>query len=270
MPTLTYEQSGHSSPGLLYYVSTTLKTKTTLNGAKGLAVDGNEVVYIANTGVSQALDESWRYVPAYVFPETVIDQTSTAIVQSILNIGNAAIDFVVPVTGQNPSVSSPFVVNTGEADACPVLTTSSDPASLTPGDACSVSVSLSPTATGTFTGSLNYQASGSTLSRFGFSLSGQGIAPIPVITWPAPASIAYGTALELHAARRHRHIQRPDRARHIHLYAGHRHCAQRWNTNAQDAVRAVCRQLLGNERECDHRCDPGSTHRSRGQLQPAL
>lgn len=191
VPGLIYEQSGNATPGLVNYVSTILKTKTGLNGAKGLAVDANEVVYIANTGASQALNESWTYVPNFIFPETVIDQTSPAIVQSVLNIGNAAVDFTVPATGQNPSVSSPFVVNTGEAHSCPVLTASSDPASLIPGDSCSVSVSFAPTAIGTFNGSLTYKA----VSNFGFSLSGQSIATIPTITWPAPASIVYGTAL---------------------------------------------------------------------------
>ena len=184
---------GNSNGG--YYAGVTLKTHSQLGQAEGLAVDANEIVYIANTGLSQVLHESWGTVPIDNFPITVVDSTSGAIVQSVLNIGNAAVNFAVPATGQNPTVTGAFVLNTGDASACPVLTTSSDPAALDPGAECSVSLSFLPTSVANFNGTLSYQANNGSQTRFGFSLSGRGIATIPSITWPAPAAIAYGTPL---------------------------------------------------------------------------
>jgi sugar lactone lactonase YvrE len=193
VPSTTGQHSGTQSTG--YYVETNLATQSQLSEPAGLAVDGNEVVYIANVGSSQVLHESWSSAPAFDFPNTVVDQTSGAIVQSILNVGNAVIDFVVPTTGQNPTLSTAYILNTGETDACPVLTASSEPESLNPGSECSTSVSFSPTAVANFLGSLTYLANVGSHSQFGFNLNGRGIATIPTITWPAPASIAYGTPL---------------------------------------------------------------------------
>jgi sugar lactone lactonase YvrE len=194
VPTGTMQSApGNSDVG--YYLGSKLVTQSPLSGPEGLAVDANEVVYIANTGFSQVLHESWSNAPSETFPQTVVDSTSSAIVHSVLNIGNAAVDFVVPATGQNPTLPSPFILNTGATQACPVLTASSDPETLVPGDECSVSVSFSPTAVGNFPSSLSYQANNGSQSRFGFNLSGVGIATIPNISWSAPASIVYGTPL---------------------------------------------------------------------------
>ena len=189
VPSTTEQHSGGD------YVGTKLATQSQLSNPSGVAVDGNEVVYIANAGSSQVLHESWSAAPVFDFPNTVIDQTSGAIVQSVLNVGNAAIDFGAPTTGQNPTISGPYVLNAGATTACPVLTTSSDPESVAPGSECTVSLSFAPTNTGSFSGSLTYQANVGGRSQFGFNLNGKGIATIPNITWPAQASIAYGTPL---------------------------------------------------------------------------
>lgn len=178
-----------------YYLDVSLQTKSALSQPDGLAVDANNLLYIANTDLSQVLKESWASAPAYNFPQTVVGTTSSAIVQSVLNIGNAAVDFAVPATGQNPTVPAGYVLNTGELDACPALTASSDPATLDPGSECSVSLSFSPNALASFTGSLTYKANVGPQNQFAFNLSGKGIATVPNITWSAPASIAYGTAL---------------------------------------------------------------------------
>lgn len=188
-------QSGPGNSNAGDYLDIKLKTQSQLSEPEGLAVDASDLVYIANTGFSQILRESLLNAPAENFPQTVVDSTSSPVLHSVLNIGNAAANFALPSTGQNPTVSSPFVLNTSESDACPVLTTSSNPAALVPGGECSVSVGFSPTSLGNFTGALTYAANNGTLAKFSFTLNGKGIATIPTITWPAPASIAYGTPL---------------------------------------------------------------------------
>ena len=195
VPTGAPQRSGVTGGSSTYYIGLELKTHTALSAPEGIAVDGSDEVYIANTGASTILHESWASTPNILFPDTVVDTVSGAATQSILGIGNAPLVFAVPTSGQNPTISSPFVLNTNETDACPTLSTSSDPVALDPGVECSISVSLAPTTTGSFFGTLIYKANVNTLSEFQLTLKGAGIATIPNISWAAPASIAYGTAL---------------------------------------------------------------------------
>ena len=132
-----------------------------------------------------------------MFPNIQVGETSSPVTNSFFNIGNEAFNWTIPATGQNPAVPSGFQVNTGESNACPVFTESSEPDPLLPGSGCTVSVSLSPTAPGRLSGIVSYQynLSGTNNSDLSFLVSGAGVLPTPVITWPTPAAITYGTPL---------------------------------------------------------------------------
>lgn len=185
------------SPGQIADSGTKLGTQTQLSSPAGIAVDATDTLYIANSGVNQVLAETWSDGPSFAFPTTQVDSTSSAITHSFLNIGNEAFDWTIPSTGQNPSVTSGFLVNTGEAGACPVLTSSSEPDPLLPGSGCALSVSFSPTKTGHASGNVTYgyNLAGTDNGAFGFQVAGNAIQPVPVITWPTPAPINYGTPL---------------------------------------------------------------------------
>jgi sugar lactone lactonase YvrE len=176
-----------------------LSTQTALSGPLGIAVDLNDKVYIANSSVSQVLAETWSNRPSYQFPDTQVDSTSPAVSNTLLNIGNAAVDWTIPSTGQNPVVTSPFEINTDSTDdPCPAFTSASQPDPLLPGSECELGMSYAPTKTGSASGSATYEyeiVSGAASRSLGFSLSGNAIEPVPTINWPTPASIEYGTAL---------------------------------------------------------------------------
>jgi sugar lactone lactonase YvrE len=79
-------------------------------------------------------------------------QISTGAMQGVVetNIGNAPLAFTVPVSGQNPSLSSGFTVD--GSSSCPQLSPGSQGATLTPGASCSLVMDFSPTTTAAVTG----------------------------------------------------------------------------------------------------------------------
>lgn len=185
-------------PGQVSTRFESLSTHTALSGPLGIAVDLNDKVYIANSSVSQVLAETWSNKPSYQFPNTQVDSTSPAINNTLLNIGNEAVNWTIPSTGQNPVVTSPFEINTDSTeDPCPAFTSASQPEPLLPGSECALGVSYAPTKTGGSTGSLSYayDISSANSRTLGFSLSGNAIEPVPTITWSTPAAIPYGTPL---------------------------------------------------------------------------
>lgn len=179
------------------YLGTILATQTSLSNPIGIAADTTGGVYIANAGSSKILRETWGGSPSFLFGAVQEGQSSGSKSQSLLEIGNTPLSLTVPSTGQNPTLPAAYSLNSSAAAACPVLTSSSEAEEIAPGVPCTITISFSPPSTGSYPGSLTYQytVTGGTTYKTIFPLGGTGIAPVPTITWPAPAPIAYGTAL---------------------------------------------------------------------------
>jgi sugar lactone lactonase YvrE len=124
-----------------------------LTEPEALAVDGRGNLYCAQgNGQVSIIDVS--DAPALGFTTTKPGATSpdSPKYQTVANIGNAVLDFPPPVSGTNADITAPFVLNSDTT--CPKIGVSSDGTSLSAGSTCVYSVSFTPTARGSFSGSL--------------------------------------------------------------------------------------------------------------------
>jgi hypothetical protein len=98
------------------------------------------------------------------------------------NIGNAALTFPVPATGENPSVAAGFTLDS--STTCPEVLASSSAGSLAPGVMCDLAVDFIPTTAGADSGSVtltdnNLNAANNTQS---LHLSGTGLQVSPTVS----------------------------------------------------------------------------------------
>ena len=128
---------------------------------------------------------------ALAFPSTNIGSTNGPLTATVTNIGNEPLSIPLPGSGNNPSVSANFVLDS--TSTCPGRSGST----LAIGSQCTLAVDFVPTTAGASTGSVvltdNHLNVVNTTQSV--TLSAQGVQSTPTITWTAPASIAYGTAL---------------------------------------------------------------------------
>ena len=139
--------------------------------------------------------------PSLTFAPTPPGSTSSDSPQTVTlqNVGNAPLTFPVPSTGNNPSISSNFTLNSSAAGACTVLNSSSSTSeTLASGESCLLPISFVPQQAGSFNGSLvltdnNMDATNATQS---IALSGVAEPPTaaPVISpgagsYTAPQSV---------------------------------------------------------------------------------
>jgi sugar lactone lactonase YvrE len=172
-------------------------------GPFGVAVNGSGNLYIGYAGNNQVLKEDFSDPPSLTFASTAYGATSADSPQtvSVENVGNAALSFSVPFTGNNPSIAANFTLNSSGASACPLLSSgSSTPGTLAAGASCQLPISFTPTAEGALSGSLvitdnNLNAAAPSYASQSIALSGTGTQATPTITWATPAAITYGTAL---------------------------------------------------------------------------
>ena len=187
-----------AAPSSISYTMNAMSQRTTLKQVSQLAANGLTQILIANTGEGQVLNAQWNDQATVSFATLQVNTSENPDGEVIYNLGNGDMNLVVPSTGQNPSLTSgPFALETSEGDACPILTSSSEPAAIAAGEECQVNVTFAPTAPGNFSATLAYKYEGpnGTELSVSFLAEGSAIQPIPTITWPAPAAISYGTAL---------------------------------------------------------------------------
>jgi uncharacterized membrane protein len=169
----------------------------------GVAVDEAGNVFVAdavNAGITK-LDLSDP--PSLTFASTAVGLTSTDSPQivTVENVGNAALSFPIPASGNNPSIAPNFILNSGEASPCALVNGGSSAAgTLAAGASCLLSIGFAPTAAGTLSGSLvltdnNLNAAAPGYTSQSIALSGTAFQATPSITWSVPAAIIYGTAL---------------------------------------------------------------------------
>jgi hypothetical protein len=137
------------------YIQSTLPTGS--SSPYGVAVDGSGNVYIADTYNQQVLKEDFADAPSRSFAGTAPGSTSSDSPQTVTleNIGNAALHFPVPGSGNNPSVAANFTLNSTGASVCPVVSGGSSTAgTLFAGHSCLLPISFTPTAAGAVSGTL--------------------------------------------------------------------------------------------------------------------
>ena len=133
-------------------------TITTLGGGfnlpSGVALDGGGNVYVADSG-NNAVDEINRTTPLSLsFAETNVGTESSDSPQTVMldNIGNAALTFPVPSSGNNPSISTGFQLDS--STTCPQVSASSSSATLTASASCTLAVDFVPPDAETYNGTL--------------------------------------------------------------------------------------------------------------------
>ncbi|MEG9438125.1 Ig-like domain repeat protein [Edaphobacter sp. HDX4] len=173
-----------------------------INGGNllGIAFDGAGNLYYSTTAVwkvDSATAPSLSFTTA-PFNSASADSPKTV---TLKNIGNAALSFPISDTGDNPSVSSSFTLNTNSSSGCPVVEASSSvPGVLAAGASCQLSIDFRPSSIGAIQGSLvltddTLNAAGPSYATQTLSLSGTGVQATPEISWAIPAPISYGTLL---------------------------------------------------------------------------
>jgi sugar lactone lactonase YvrE len=168
-----------------------------------VALDGDGNVYISDTSSRLILKVDLADPPSLTFAGTTVGSLSTDSPQTVIveNIGNAAMSFPIPSTGNNPSIMANFTLDSGGDSACPLVGSGSfQPATLAAGASCELPISFAPGSAGALNDSLvlmdnNLNAAAPGYTAQNIKLSGTGIPATPVITWHTPAAITYGTAL---------------------------------------------------------------------------
>ena len=161
-----------------------------LNSIQGVAVDGGGNVYITDSNSSRMLKVDVSDPPALSFASTAEGTISSDSPQTVTlwNLGNAALTLLIPSSGNNPSISANFMLNSSGATACPLIyNTASSAGTLAVGTSCTLPISFAPTAAGSLSGSLvltDNNLSGSNVTQT-ITLSGTG------------TSVSAGTAAQL-------------------------------------------------------------------------
>ncbi len=127
------------------------------------------------------------------------DATSTDSPQTItiVNAGNAALNYPIPATGSNPSIGTNFTWNSSGTSACPLVTGNFwTYGTLAAGPSCQLPISFTPTAAGTVSSSLVLTDNDlNAAAQQTLALDGVGTQATPTIAWAEPVAITYGTAL---------------------------------------------------------------------------
>ena len=145
---------------------TTAATAAALSVANDVAVDGAGNLYIADYN-NQRIRKVTATPAPLVFGDTAIGSTSAVQTVTVNNIGNADLSLSVPSSGQNPSLSSFFLLS--NSSTCPLEYSSSSAGTLATGATCTEILSYKPTIAGAVTGNLLFtdntlNATGSTQS----------------------------------------------------------------------------------------------------------
>ncbi len=169
---------------------------TGLNGPQGVSVDAAGNVYISDTGNNRIVKLGLSGPPSLTFATTPIGSTSSDSPQTVAvaNIGNADLNFAIPATEKNPSISTNFTLNSSGSSACPLTSSSSSSAGvLTANAVCDLPISFVPTTSGSLSGSLTLTDNtlNAANSAQSISLNGVGTAAEAPITSLSPTTLTF-------------------------------------------------------------------------------
>jgi len=119
---------------------------------EGVAVDGGGNVYIADSDNNRVLKEDIADAPSLTFASTPVGLATSPQTVTIENIGNEPLTIEPPASGENPAISSSFMLDSSLT--CPQIDASASPASLAAGASCTLPVDFTPLAAGSLTGTL--------------------------------------------------------------------------------------------------------------------
>lgn len=162
-----------------------------LNDPIGIALDGAGNLFIADSLNNRVVEVERSQQPAPGFAATAVGTASADSPQTITieNDGNAPLEFPVPASGTNPTISANFTLGSGGATDCPQVTAGSlSGGTLAAGASCTLPVSFQPAAGGSIYGALtladnNLNASGPGYAQQSVPLSGA--APMAALSAPA-------------------------------------------------------------------------------------
>ena len=185
------------------YIQSAIATQG-LSQPTGLVVDSSGNIFIADSGNGRIVKVDSSDPPSLSFASTLVGSSSADSPRTVTlqNNGNADLTLPIPATGNNPSIATGFSLDSNAPSACPVVGSGASTAGAVPaGTSCELPISFTPTVSGNISGSLvlsdnNLNAIAPAYATQSITLSGTATAPVaPVITWPTPAPIIYGTPL---------------------------------------------------------------------------
>jgi trimeric autotransporter adhesin len=125
-------------------------TSAQMSNPVGVAIDSAGNLYIGDpSSPVVAVRQVNTSASALNFGNTSAGSTNTQ-TAAVMNIGNAPLAFALPATGQNPSVSSGFTLDS--SSTCPQLSPGSPASTLSAGASCDLVIDFAPTAAGSSTG----------------------------------------------------------------------------------------------------------------------
>jgi hypothetical protein len=163
----------------------------------GVAVDGSGNVFVGDIGNNAVKEIDLSNPPSLSFPTATnvgsTDTTDGPQTVTMANSGNAALTFTVPASGDNPSISADFTLDSTSGGTCPLTT--GTPNTLAAGARCTLPVSFAPTVGGAIGGSLvlsdtNLNANPSTTQTI--SLNGTGLLLTPTLGFATIPAHTYG------------------------------------------------------------------------------
>jgi len=176
----------------------------------GVAVDASGNVYVADSASATVgvykLTNSTPPALNFAHPTDMgsSDSTDGEQTATLANIGNATLTLPIPSTGNDPSISANYSLDSSSAKSCPVVTSgASSAATLAAESTCTLTVNFLPTTYGSIAGSLqltdnNLNAAAASYATQKISLSGSGVAPTQ-LQFSAPPTITLGQTLLLDA-----------------------------------------------------------------------
>jgi len=193
--------TGGAASGTVTSSSTVITLNSGFSLPNGVALDSNGNIVVADQGNNAVKQIDLSDAPSLSFASTESGTTSSDSPKTVTvaNIGNAPLTFPVPATGNNPSISPNFTLNSSGDTACPPISGSAG--SLAPGTTCTLPISFAPTTFGTMSGSLtltdnNLNASSPNYAGQSIALSGTGTgATVILSSSPGVSSVNHPVTL---------------------------------------------------------------------------
>jgi sugar lactone lactonase YvrE len=165
--------------------SSSCVTTLSTSHSYGVALDGSGNVYVSVAGANLVMELNRATPPSLSFASTVVGSTSSDSPQTVTvaNIGNAPLTFPIPASGNDPSITANFTLNSSQSDACPLVSAgSSQPGTLAAGASCLLPISFKPSSGGNITGALtltdnNLNSASPAYATQSLELSGTGATP---------------------------------------------------------------------------------------------